>query len=1233
MRDIWNPKYEWSQNPKYTGKSILNFKETGVIYNNSGSSDIQIALPDNIINDFYYVDNKIYLATNSGICILDISTNSGLTIIDTSYTPTEGSGLTSNIIYTITVDTLNDILYATTSNCIWKWNLITDKGWIIDETYIPVYGDSPPSGVTYNKCNIVHFRTPFNHDILYFGYETLGFWEWDVTIDKGKRLDMTTPVVFGDKLISNEIYQIAVDVKSELVYVATPLGVWRWRRTNNEGVILNAGYTPTTGDSYPVGNTRTVFYDNTYNILYVGFDNNGFWVLDTQYDMGTHYSTATPFTTNGVELPSDNVSKIYKDITNNTLYTTSLTNGTWTYNTGTGAGKIFNSISGVTYGNNLPSEIVSSFFVTGEYKLLYIGNELGLWKFNYEIEYYDALLGGEIIRTDREQLWNVENLTDVYFRIQKCISGVSFTYIDNLDDVYRFGVLTNDDADSLFNMYNEYEIMNKFIKNYIQVDVASTTNVDLTQPQFTIDGVILKENHLVLLKNQDNTYTNNIYKVNEKRYLILTDYLSTRNKSDRFKAYVKLGSTNKNLQYFLLPDANDVFPISGEAKIFDARHSYILKHRLCYDIDTIPTNTGNTHKLVFADYDVARHMNNKNFELYSGFTMSLGTLDTGQTFDIERYTKAYSIRFSNTYNPFDDYTKYTTDSIPAMTSYTCSSGTCSSNSFYASGYETWRAFDNNPSTNWRAFTTSGWIKFTYNVPIIIWKYSIECNDSPIRSPKNWIFQASNNDTDWVDLDTQITQIGWSARTYREYIIDNTVPYLYYRLYVTTNNGGSVLSISEIQLFNMIFNTGSTTYEPFISGIFKNVLIPDLYSKKYDTIIDNSIFSTIPVNIEDYIRIEVKKDDEPYLTFDTFIKNITTSGLTISDLIPEWVINDLNSKTDLTWIIRNIQYSDLTAGSLVVSLQNSFLSKFFNVNDVSTSGETLLLFEPREYEYNMEFDYDGLRFNYSGSTGMFETQNSYINYKLYEFLSGITNIIFTPNMILYNDDEITSFSQFYLDKNIIQLNVTNIDDLTNFKPYTYVEISGTTTYTKTLILNISGNTVLLEKPNSFTGIFPSGELVLKIKNIKELQTISELLYDVYKNEAYDYYIPKNDFIRKNIYLYYGEIMNENNYIKFYVLGLLSESLPNTKNFILRLYKIEDDDNLFYRPIEILDIGVDKKTMIPKQLLYPEYFNQTERIDDFYIGEYDVLDGNDILVWLVADPNDESDYIIDPDVILL
>jgi hypothetical protein len=1222
MRDIWNPKYEWTQNPKYISKEILNLKETGVILNNTIGADIQINIPSDNILDLYIKGDEIYIATSAGIYIFNKLLNSGTTI-DTTYIPLEGSGLTSNDIFAISIDEYNNILYATTADGIWKWNMTIDKGWIINENYIPTTGNSPPSGFTYNVCNINYYRNSLNHVIFYFGYQALGFWEWNTTIDSGKLVNTSTSVIYGVNLPSDTIYQIVINKRLEILYVATPLGIWRWKRSNNEGFLYDSLFTPSSGDQYPTGTTRTVYFDNINEIMYAGLLDNGIYQYDTTYDVGDHLSAAIPFTTNGVEIPNDPVLKIYKNEIKNKLYVSSTTNGIWSYNLVNGEGKIFNNISGVTYGNNLPSNNLSIITTFDEYELLYIGNQFGLWKFNYEVEYYDTLIGGEITRIDREQLWNVDDLTDVYFRLQKCISGISFTYVDNLSDVYRFGVLTNDDSNSLFNMYNEYEIMNKFIKNYIQVDVASVGNIDLTQPQFKIDDVVLKQNHLVLLKDQTNIFENDIYIVNEKRFFLLSNYLSDREKSDRFKAYVKLGTINKNKQFFLLPNSYDIFPISGEQKVFDVRHSYILKHRIVYDINTIPTNTGNTHKLVFADYDVARLMNNKNFELYSGFIMTLNTLNTGYTFDLNRYNKTYSIQFSDTYNPFDDYLKRTSDSIPPMTSNVSISGSCSANGSFYSGFETWKAFDDNNTTFWRSNTSNGWLKFNYNTPIIIWKYSIECTDDESKSPKNWKFQASNNDIDWINLDVQMSQVAWSTRSYREFIINNTVPYLFYRLYVTTNNGSTLLSISEMQLFDMIYVAGSITYEPYTVDTIKNFLITDPYSKKYNTIVDNSVFPTIPINIDDYIRIEIKREEKLLLMFDTFVTDITSSGLTISDLMPEWIIKDFNNQLNITWIIRNIQYSDLSSEGLVVSLQNSFLSKFFSVNDISTMTETKILFQPTEYEYNIKFDYDGLEFVYSGSTSKFTTQNSYIRYKLYEFLSGVTSIVFKPDMILYNDDEITSFSQFYLDKDIIQLNITNIDDLVNFNPYTYVEISGTTTYTKTLILKIDENIVWLEKPKYFLSL----ETVVKIKNIKELLSISEILYDVYKNEDYDYYISKNDFVKKNIYLYYGEIMNNNDYIKFYTLGLLSESKPNTRNFILRFYKIEDDVNLFYRPIEILDVGVDKKTMIPKQLLYPEYFNQTERIDDFYLGEYNVLDGNAFLVFLVVDPNESTDYVVD------
>ena len=113
---------------------------------------------------------------------------------------------------------------------------------------------------------------------------------------------------------------------------------------------------------FPTGITRTVFFDNTYEILYVGFMTNGVYQYDTKFGVGEHLSAAIPFTTNGVEIPNDPVRKIYKDETKNKIYVSSTTNGIWSYNLANGKGKIFNTLSGVTYGSNLPSNNLSVFF-------------------------------------------------------------------------------------------------------------------------------------------------------------------------------------------------------------------------------------------------------------------------------------------------------------------------------------------------------------------------------------------------------------------------------------------------------------------------------------------------------------------------------------------------------------------------------------------------------------------------------------------------------------------------------------------------------------------------------------------------------------------------------------------------------------------------------------------------------------------------------------------------------
>lgn len=201
---------------------------------------------------------------------------------------------------------------------------------------------------------------------------------------------------------------------------------------------------------------------------------------------------------------------------------------------------------------------------------------------------------------------------DVYFKYNKCFNGICYSYIKDINDIYNISLLTGDGY-SINNLYNEYNIIRKYISNLYHVDIATGVNVDLTSNHFKIDDEIVKEGHLILLMGQDDPKENDIYRADSNSYLINSNFLTTRESSWRAKCDVKLGS-NKEKQFFLMNVGNQ-FPITGETKTWEEYHSYILKHYIDYNMYNTATATtydssGNTIstpcKLLFTDYELAR---------------------------------------------------------------------------------------------------------------------------------------------------------------------------------------------------------------------------------------------------------------------------------------------------------------------------------------------------------------------------------------------------------------------------------------------------------------------------------------------------------------------------------------------------------------------------------------------------------------------------------------------------
>lgn len=127
------------------------------------------------------------------------------------------------------------------------------------------------------------------------------------------------------------------------------------------------------------------------------------------------------------------------------------------------------------------------------------------------------------------------------------------------------------------------------------------------------------------------------------------------------------------------------------------------------------------------------------------------------------------------------------------------------------------AFDGTTSTKWYNTGTPppGWLAYQFANGAVwtITQYQISsANDVPQRDPMNWQFQGSEDGTNWTTLDTQTGQIFASRLLTKTYNLTNNTPYCFYRLNITSNNGGSGygLQLSEFALLSSPSDIGDKT---------------------------------------------------------------------------------------------------------------------------------------------------------------------------------------------------------------------------------------------------------------------------------------------------------------------------------------------------------------------------------------------------------------------------------------
>jgi hypothetical protein len=364
---------------------------------------------------------------------------------------------------------------------------------------------------------------------------------------------------------------------------------------------------------------------------------------------------------------------------------------------------------------------------------------------------------------------------------------------------------------------------------------------------------------------------------------------------------------------------------------------------------------------------------------------------------------------------------------------------------------------------------------------------------------------------------------------------------------------------------------------------------------------------------DYISLNINSGSTTHLSCTSFIKKIENGYIYLEDTIPNYIITDLKN---CIFNVNNLNIATDWNNSIDKLRNYTPYSYFYNI-DVKT-GITFytLKISPKQNDYDKYFDYDGLTFyfddnNFTGLT--FNTPNQYINYKLYNNLNRINSIVFNTGFTFFNEYllNITDYEYPNNDKIIIKSTLSGLTDI--FKPYTYVYASALSASTeKTLVYSVKENEIIIQKPNSWGYLLPPERpdkpIISSIQNIDGLKTISDILYTVYINENYDWYIIKRDNERKYIANAYGELLDLNSEFRENVTGLLYEN--NNHEPILKLYNLgpsinitdiisgvtlgvnltennqSGDTHLFFSPIELVFLGADRKSRLPIPLKIEE-----------------------------------------------
>ncbi|MGV7000393.1 hypothetical protein ACWA2C_17030 [Priestia megaterium] len=149
--------------------------------------------------------------------------------------------------------------------------------------------------------------------------------------------------------------------------------------------------------------------------------------------------------------------------------------------------------------------------------------------------------------------------------------------------------------------------------------------------------------------------------------------------------------------------------------------------------------------------------------------------------------------------------------IPKLSSDIGTNGKAFSSGYTNDNYA-WRAFDKILSTavkvKWQSATIASFIGYQFNSPTLIGSYSLmvqndATNTYMSETPREWQFEGSNDNLNWDILDKQTDITDWIPYSRKIFNFSNEKPYTFYRLNIKANNGGSNISIFEMDMYEKI----------------------------------------------------------------------------------------------------------------------------------------------------------------------------------------------------------------------------------------------------------------------------------------------------------------------------------------------------------------------------------------------------------------------------------------------